>query len=69
MTITHNPDFTVDNHGSILILNAHTKDAAAWVSEHLPDDVQTWGRNGYVVEPRYIGPIVEGIENYGLVVA
>lgn len=59
-------DFTVDNHGSILILNAHTEAAKAWVDEHLPDDRQTWGQCGTVVEPRYIGDIVQGIAADGL---
>lgn len=59
-------DFCVDNHGSILILNANTEAAREWVEAHLPEDRQTWGKIGTVVEPRYIGDIVAGIEGDGL---
>lgn len=62
-------DFTYTNHGSIGILHAWTDDAKAWTDEHINgDDIQTWGRNGIVVEPRYIGPILEGIQDAGLTV-
>jgi hypothetical protein len=63
------PDFSVTNHGSILILHALTDAAREWVDEHIGDDAMTWGRNGTVVEPRYIGDIVEGIRAAGLEVS
>jgi hypothetical protein len=63
------PDFTVDNHGSILILNANTEAAREWVSNNISDEALTLGHHGTVVEPRYIGAIVEGIEAEGLEVA
>jgi hypothetical protein len=63
------PDFLVANHGSILILHALTATAREWVDENLPSDAMTWGRNGIVVEPRYIGDIVEGIRADGLEVS
>jgi hypothetical protein len=59
-------DFRVHNHGSILILFADSKPAKEWVAEHIPDDALTWGINGTVVEPRYIGAIVDGIIGDGL---
>ncbi len=62
-------DFTVQNHGSIYILNAESEAAKAWVEQHLPEDAQSWGQNGTVVEHRYIGAIVDGIVNDGLEVA
>lgn len=60
------PDFLVANHGSVLILRALTDIARAWVNGHIPEDAMTWGRNGTVVEPRYIADIVEGIREAGL---
>ena len=63
------PDFTVDNHGSVVILNAHTDAARQWRDEHLPSDAMTWGRDGIVVEPRYIGDIVAGIRAAGMEVS
>lgn len=59
-------DFLLVDHGSILILTALSDEAKEWIDDHLPDDRQTWGPNGTVVEPRYIGLILEGIESDGL---
>lgn len=61
-------DFTVDNHGTIYILNAETPAAQEWVEEHLPEDRMTWGPGGTVVEHRFIADIVEGVRRDGLVV-
>ncbi len=63
------PDFAVENHGSIFLLQPQNEQAVAWVEEHIGPE------NGYqpyfptvVVEPRYIADIVEGIQNDGLAV-
>jgi hypothetical protein len=61
-------DFHVANHGSICILNCISEAAEVWANQHLPDDAQRWGSTGIVVEPRYLGPIIEGIEADGLIV-
>jgi hypothetical protein len=61
------PDFVVENHGSIFLLKPLTPSATSWVEEHVGQN------NGYqpyfptvVVEPRYIADIVEDIQNDGL---
>ena len=59
-------DFTITNHGSIVIIEPLTEAAIDWVAEHIPEDAQRWGRAGVVVEPRYVGDIVAGIEADGL---
>ena len=41
------PDFSVANHGSILILHALTDAAREWVDENIGDDAMTWGTNGH----------------------
>lgn len=61
-----NADFRLDNHGSVVILHALTQVAEQWVEDYLPADRLTWGRTGTVVEPRYVGDIVDGIQNDGL---
>lgn len=61
-------DFDVVDHGSITLLFAITPAAAQWVEEHLPEDRQTWARNGTVIEPRYLGDILQGIQNDGLAI-
>ena len=61
-------DFEVQNHGSIFLLCPLTNSAIAWVEEHLPEDVLTFGR-GICVEHRFISAIVRGIQDAGLVAA
>jgi hypothetical protein len=63
------PDFLLENHGSIFLLKPLTPAATSWVVEHIGQD------NGYqpyfptvVVEPRYIADIITGIQNDGLAV-
>ncbi len=63
-------DFKVDNQGSIFLLHPLNDVAREWANEHIGQD------NGYqpywpsvLVEHRYIGEIVAGIQNDGLVVA
>ena len=63
------PDFAVENHGSIFLLQPQNEQAIAWVEEHIGPE------NGYqpyfptvVVEPRYLADIVQGIQSDGLMV-
>jgi len=60
-------DFELTNHGTLFVLDPVTDDAKAWAGEHLPEDAMTWG-DGVVIEPRYIGPILDGIKDDGLTV-
>jgi hypothetical protein len=64
------PDFTVRNEGSIILLTPRTDVAHDWVNEHIGQD------NGYqalwptvTIEPRYLEPILAGIQDAGLEVA
>ena len=61
-------DFTVENHGSIFLLQPLTDAAHAWVADHIPDDAQTIG-TAIAGEHRYIAAIVAGIREDGLEVA
>jgi hypothetical protein len=61
------PDFTIQDEGSILLLTPRTEPARLWIDEHVGPD------NGFqpyyptiVIEPRYFGPILEGIRESGL---
>ena len=62
------PDFLVENHGSIFLLQPLTPAAQSWVQEFLPADHTSFG-SAAVVEHRYIADIVEGIRNDGLAVS
>lgn len=60
-------DFRVENHGSIVILQAQSEAAQAWAAEHLcNEETQHWGPHGTVIEPRYLNPILDGIADDGL---
>jgi hypothetical protein len=58
-------DFLFTNHGSVCLLQPLSEAAGEWVDEHLPEDKQMFG-SAVVVEPRYVGPIIDGIINDGL---
>ena len=68
MTTTAPTDFLLLNHGSICVLHALSDDARAWVDQHLSDESLTWGPSGTVIEPRYVAPILEGIEADGITI-
>ena len=62
-------DFTVENHGSVFLLQPHTPEATDWVTQNL--NVEHWQKfgNAVSVEHRYIVDIVDGIKEEGLTVA
>jgi len=59
------PDFFVENHGTVFLLRPLTPAANSWVKENLPEDHLTFG-NSTVVEHRYIYDIVRGAQADGL---
>ena len=66
-TSKNEPDFVVVNDGSVLLLRPLTESAHTWVDDNIGPD------NGFqpyyptvVIEPRYVGPVIEGIREYGL---
>jgi hypothetical protein len=61
------PDFIVENHGTLFLLQPLTPAANAWIDEHLPADHLTFG-SAVCVEHRFIRDIVHGILEDGLVV-
>jgi hypothetical protein len=54
-------DFQVVNHGTIYLLYPHTRRAKQWVKENLPPDHMKYA-DASVVEHRYIGDILDGIQ-------
>ena len=51
--------------GNLCLLVPVTPAGVAWCEEHLPEDATRWGK-AYVVEPRYIGDIIDGAGDDGL---
>ena len=70
MSRSRKDDFIFANHGSITVLTPVTRRAKSWAAEYLIDngEVPRWGL-GIVVEPRYVGPVIDGIFGDGLTVA
>jgi hypothetical protein len=60
-------DFEVINHGSLYSLRPLTDAAREWVEAHISEERTEFG-GCIVVEPRYIGALVEGIVNDGLII-
>jgi hypothetical protein len=59
------PDFLVENHGTISLLQLLTPAANSWIKENLPADHLTFA-GAVVVEHRYIADIVRGVLADGL---
>lgn len=60
-------DVSLRNEGSIVLFTPNTESARDWISENIPEDSTWWG-TALVVEHRYAGTIIEGMQNSGLVV-
>ena len=59
------PDFYVENHGTVFLLQPLTHAARAWRADHLPADATRFGPS-VVIEHRFIGDIVAGLVADGL---
>lgn len=58
-------DITVIDHGSITVFLPTSDAGREWIAEHIASDAMRWA-GGVVVEPRYLGDIVDGAINDGL---
>lgn len=61
-------DFQAVNHGTIWLLYPNTCRAREWVRDNLPRDHLKYD-DASVVEPRYIGDIIDGIQRDALAIA
>jgi hypothetical protein len=53
--------FTIENHGSIVLIRPLTSDVEEWIEEHVGGEETMYFGNAVVVEPRYVAPIVEAL--------
>lgn len=58
-------DYTVTNHGSIVLIAPHSQAADEWLDENIGDDAM-WFGGALAVEPRYVGDILYGMQEAGL---
>ncbi len=63
-------DFTIQDGGSVIILHPCNDAARSFIDDHLYDDDDTpqWWGGGVVIEPRYLGDILEGIAECDLTI-
>jgi hypothetical protein len=66
MSIALDIDLTL--HGNIALITPLIDVVQTWVSEHLEHEESRWWGPALAVEPRYLGPIVAGMADRGLVV-
>ena len=60
-------DVAVDNQGSIVLLDLYSPAAKRWVTDHIAGE-HMWFGGRLVVEPRYVMPLLHGMEGDGLVI-
>lgn len=60
-------DVEFSDHGSLWLVHLHTEAAQDWVATNVQDDA-TWHGETLVVEPRYVEPLVKGMQLDGLTV-
>ena len=54
-------DFQIVNHGGIYLVYPNTRRAKQWVKDNLPPDHMKYA-DASVIERRYIGDILDGIQ-------
>lgn len=57
--------FSIENHGSIILVRPLTAAAKAWLKETAPDDAQFLG-NAMAVEPRCLDGVLDAIADAGM---
>lgn len=60
-------DFSIENHGSLMLFRLHSKAAISFVNENVSEDAQYFG-NALVVEPRFAENLAQGMLDAGLAV-
>lgn len=58
-------DFVFQNHGSLWIVFPQNKRAEEHLLANISDEAQMWGKNGVVVEPRYVSDLAAGLQDAG----
>ncbi len=53
-------DFTLDDHGSIVLLRPENQEATAWIQINLGSGI-TWSNGAVAIERQYVTPILYSI--------
>lgn len=60
-------DYLIENHGSIILLRPTNAYARQFLSESVDSEAQ-WFAGALAVEPRYLGPLVNNLQEEGFIV-
>ena len=55
--------FTIQNHGSVILLEPLTEQSKHFVDNYVADDLQWFGKS-FVCEPRYFDMLADGFMRY-----
>ena len=61
-----NPDFTVNDQGSVILLSPQSKLAHAWLNRNIQAEPWQWLNGGLAIDHRMAGDILQAIEDEGL---
>ena len=59
-------DFDIEDHGSIVVIDAYSNAALQWLYYHLPEDCPRWGAKGFAIEANYVADILLAMDIDGL---
>ena len=59
-------DFRFENHGSICFLIPVSDAAKSWADEHISTEGYQPYADRILIEPRYVVPVLEGIQSAGM---
>jgi hypothetical protein len=61
-------DLSFENHFNICLIRPMTRAGQQWLEENVGDDDTIYFGNAVVCEPRYVGAIIDGAKQVGMVV-
>ena len=62
-------DFTIENHGSIILIRPSTQPAKDWLDFNCASEPWQWWGDALAVEPRCAPDIVDGLRDDGFEVS
>lgn len=58
------PNYSISDHGLIVLIHPLTAKFARWLRDTAPEDAQFWGPS-MAVEPRYLQGVIQAAEEEG----
>jgi len=58
-------DFIIADHGSIVLVTPTNDEAKGWLKHHVDTEETQYFGGALVVEPRYLGDLIDGFHQWG----